>query len=211
MSKEVIKPFLVAGSRYVVELFKCGLLGFVFSAAVTFALLAVLPAENGLFRIAAAGAGCLFLLLYALAGHQRGIFAMLNQLVRAHGALLYEQTLGRFERQMEAQRPGTLLSMLSAPGRLAAGFRQFLLGDGTTMPKPVRRVAGYYVDKLDAKATLGGRLPTDLVVEGQLQPQALKTWAVAQMNEQFEPSWTLFSCFAGAQLLLAAVLGVAAR
>ena len=146
----------------------------------------------------------LFLVLYGLAGHQRGIARVLSNLTHAHGGLLFDQTLGRFVQARESRKPGSIASVLGAPGKLTSAFKGYLGHEGSSMPRPLRRIGTHYVGKVDDKLS-SGSLPTGAVVDGALHVDALKGWAVHQMREQFEPSWTFFEILFVAQLAVAAL------
>ena len=205
MNMDVIKPLLSNGVQYVKEVFKCTMAGLVVSGAVLLVLVAVLPSRTGPVILAVVGA-LLFVIFYALAGHQRGIFRMLSTLAHAHGGLLFDQTLGRFMQMTEARRPGTLAGLFSAPGKVTASFKEFLQNDGSGIPRPLRRLGTYYVGKFDARISQRGVLPTGAVVDGRVHEEVVKGWAVQQMREQFEPSWNGFFIIVAAQVVLAGTL-----
>ncbi|MBC7955650.1 MAG: hypothetical protein H7Y33_07260 [Cytophagales bacterium] len=205
MNIDVIKPLMSNGLQYVKEVLKCSLAGLVVSGTVLLVLIGVLPSRPGPMATAAMGF-VFFLIFYGLVGHQRGILRMLSNLSHSHGGLLFDQTLGRFMQMTESRRPGSLAGMLSAPGKLTASFKEFLRNDGSIVPRPLRRLGIYYVGKFDARITQSGALPVGAVVDGQLHEEALKDWAVQQMREQFEPSWTGFLTLAGTQIVLAGAL-----
>jgi hypothetical protein len=201
-AKDVIKPLLSNGVQYITELAKCGFAGFALSLAVLIGLLAALPSSRGAGALAMLGFA-LFIVLYTVAGHQRGIQRLLANLTHAHGGLLFDQTLGRFVQACETRKPGSIASVLGAPGKLTSAFKDYLGNDGSSMPRPLRRLGTHYVGKVDAKISESGALPVDAVVNGTLQQDALKAWAVQQMREQFEPSWQLFGLLFAAQVVLA--------
>lgn len=203
MNLDSIKPLLGNGLQYMAEVVKCGAAGVLLSGAILLGLTIAMPASTGLNLLAIAG--CLLaLVLYVLAGHQRGVMRVLGNLTQAHGGLLFDQTLGRFIQATESKRPGTVVGLLGAPGRLAAAFRQFLGNDGSAIPRPLRRLGARYVDKLDRSLAESG--PSDAVVGGQLREEALRTWAVQRMSEQVAPGWTLFTIVAVGQLVFAVAL-----
>ncbi len=205
MNMDVIKPLLSNGAQYVKEVLKCSLAGLVVSGAVLLVLIAVLPSRAGPVTLAVMGA-VFFVVFYGLAGHQRGIFRMLSTLAHSHGGLLFDQTLGRFMQMTEARRPGTLASLLSVPGKLTESFKEFLRNDGSVIPRPLRRLATYYVGKFDARISQAGALPTGAVVDGRVHEEVVKGWAVQQMREQFQPSWNGFFAILAAQLVFAGAL-----
>ncbi|MBL0727115.1 hypothetical protein [Piscinibacter sp. HJYY11] len=203
MTLDAIKPLLGNGLQYVAEVLKCGAAGLFLSGAVLLALLMALPASTGLKMVAMLG--CLVaLVLYVLAGHQRGVMRVLSSLTHSHGGLLFDQTLGRFIQATEAKRPGTVAGLLGVPGRLADAFRQFLGNEGSLIPRPLRRLGARYVDKLDESLAEAG--PTDAVVGGQLREEALRSWAVQRMGEQMAPGWDFFVFVAAAQSVFAVAL-----
>lgn len=200
MNKDAIKPLLGTGLQYVGEVLKCGAAGVFVSGAVLLGLVMALPAGAGVNVLAIVG--CLFaLVLYVVAGHQRGVMRVLSQLTQSHGGLLFDQTLGRFIQVTESKRPGTVAGLLGTPGRLASAFRDFLGNEESRIPRPLRRLGVRYVDKLDRSLAESG--PADAVVGGQLREEALRSWAVQRMSEQVAPGWTLFSIVAIAQLVFA--------
>lgn len=203
MNMDAIKPLLGNGFQYVAEVLKCGAAGVFLSGAVLLGLLMALPASTGLKLLAIVGCFAA-LVLYVMAGHQRGVMRVLSNLTQSHGGLLFDQTLGRFIQATEAKRPGTVAGLLGAPGRLAGAFRQFLGSDGSIIPRPLRRLGAHYVDKLDQSLAEAG--PTDAVVGGQLREEALRTWAVQRMSEQVAPGWTFFAGVAACQLVFATAL-----
>lgn len=205
MNLDVVKPLLSNGMQYVKEVAKCTVFGLVVSGTMLLVLIAVLPSRTGPMALAVIGF-VFFLVFYGLAGHQRGIFRMLSNLSHAHGGLLFDQTLGRFVQMTEQRRPGTVATLLSAPGKVTESFKAFLRDDGSVIPRPLRRLGTYYVGKFDARITQGGALPVGAVVDGQVRQEALKDWAVQQMREQFEPSWRMFGMLAGLQVVLAGTL-----
>lgn len=203
MNMDVVKPLLGNGVHYLAEVAKCGAAGVLLSGAVLLVLVMVLPAGAGLTLLAIAG--CLVaLVFYVLAGHQRGVMRVLANLTDAHGGLLFDQTVGRFIRTAESKRPGSVAQLLGTPGKLAAGFRQFLGDDGSVIPRPLRRLGVHYVDKLDRSFAEAG--PSDAVVNGQLREEPLRAWAVQRMAEQVEPEWTVFTFVAAAQGVFALAL-----
>ena len=205
MNMDVIKPLMSNGMQYMKEVLKCSFSGLLVSGSVLLVLIAVLPSGTGPSALAVMGF-LVFLIIYGLTGHQRGIFRMLSDLSQSHGGLLFDQTLGRFVQIAESRRPGTVVSMLSAPGKVTASFKEFLGNDGSAVPRPLRRLGTYYVGKFDERVTQGGALPVGAVVDGQLREEALRDWAVQHMREQFEPSWTWFLVVAGIQIVLAGAL-----
>jgi hypothetical protein len=203
MNMDVIKPLLGNGLQYVGEVVKCGAAGVLLSGAVFLGLVMALPAGTGLSLLAIAG--CLIaLVLYVVAGHQRGVMRVLGNLTHAHGGLLFDQTVGRFIRTTESKRPGSVVLLLDTPGKLAEGFRQFLGNDGSVIPGPLRRLGARYVDKLDRSIAEAG--PSDAVVNGELREEALRTWAVQRMRDQMAPGWNVFVAVAVAQLVFAVAL-----
>lgn len=203
MNLDAIKPLLGNGFQYLAEVLKCGAAGVFLSGAVLLALVMALPASTSVNALAILGCG-VALVLYVLAGHQRGVMRVLSNLTQSHGGLLFDQTLGRFIRAAESKRPGSVILLLDTPGRLAEAFRQFLGNEGSVIPGPLRRLGARYVDKLDQSLAEAG--PTDAVAGGQLREEALRSWAVQRMREQVEPEWTLFAVIAGGQLVFAAAL-----
>jgi hypothetical protein len=205
MNMDVMKPLMSNGMQYVKEVAKCSLGGLMMSGSVLLALIAVLPSTTGPNALAVVGF-LVFLVLYVLVGHQRGIFRMLSNLSQSHGGLLFDQTLGRFVKVTESHRPGTLAGLLSAPGKVTASFKEFLSNEGSAIPRPLRRLGTYYVGKFDEHVAEGGALPVGAVVDGKLREEALRDWTVQQMREQFEPSWRGFFAVVGIQIVLAAAL-----
>jgi hypothetical protein len=201
-AKDIIKPLLSHGGRYIAELLKCGAAGLVLSGGVLLVLLGLLPLTNGSALLAALGF-LVFIVLYALVGHQRGIQRVLSALTHAHGGLLFDQTLGRFVQTCETRKPGSIAGVLGAPGKLTAAFKDYLGRDGSSMPRLLRRLGTHYVGKVDTKLSEPGVLPTGAVVNGVLDQATLKDWAVQQMREQFEPDWQLFGLLFAAQVVLA--------
>jgi hypothetical protein len=204
-SKELVKPLVSGGGKYLAEVAKCVGLGVLAGAAVLSVLLALLPSGRGLGLVAFGGC-LLFVLAYGLAGHQRGIFGVLSGMAHTHGGLLYDQTLGRFVASAEARQPGTLAGLLSAPGRLTASFDTFLRHEGSILPGLLRRVGRHYVAKIDRQLTAAGSLPAEAVVGGQLHERGLRAWAVERMREQFEPTWRALQVIAALQALAAFAL-----
>lgn len=202
--KDVFKPLLSHGGRYIAELLKCGLAGVCLSALVLAVLLGAVPLTNGAVVLGTLGF-IVFVVLYVLAGHQRGIQRVLSALTHAHGGLLFDQTLGRFVQACEARKPGSITGVLGAPGKLTVAFKDYLGRDGSSMPRLLRRVGVHYVGKIDATLSEPGALPTGAVTNGVLDQEALKAWAVQQMREQFEPDWQLFGLLFAAQVVLAAL------
>lgn len=202
-AKDVIKPLLSNGVQYFAELAKCGFGGFALSLAVLVGLIAVVPSSRAAGAAATLGF-VLFIVLYTVAGHQRGIMRVLSNLTHAHGGLLFDQTLGRFVQACESRKPGSIASVLGAPGKLVEGFKGYLGNEGSSMPRPLRRLGTHYVGKVDTKLS-SGSLPTGAVVDGALDQETLKAWAVQQMREQFEPSWALFGILFLAQVVLASM------
>ncbi|MET0334986.1 MAG: hypothetical protein ABW190_11990 [Rhizobacter sp.] len=203
MSLDVIKPLLGNGLQYVAEVMKCGVAGLFLSGAVLLGLIAALPTSASLGALAIVG--CLLaLVLYVLAGHQRGVMRVLGNLTQAHGGPLFDQTLGRFIQITESKRPGTVAGLLGAPGRLAGAFRQFLGNDGSVIPRPLRKLGARYVDKLDSSLAESG--PNDAVVGGHLREDALRSWAVQRMSEQVSPGWNFFIAVAVGHLVFAVAL-----
>ncbi len=205
MNMDAIKPLLNNGMQYVKEVAKCSLAGLFLSGTVLLVLMAVLPSRAGPAALAFMGF-VFFSVLYGLAGHQRGIFRMLSNLAHSHGGLLFDQTLGRFVQMSEARKPGALAGMLAVPGKVTASFKEFLRNDGSVIPRPLRRLGTYYVGKFDARISGNGMLPAGAVVDGQVREAVLKDWAVQQMREQFEPSWSGFLIVAGLQVAFAGAL-----
>jgi uncharacterized protein YfiM (DUF2279 family) len=201
-AKDVIKPLLSNGVQYIAEVAKCGFGGFVLSLAVLIGLVAALPSSRAAGGLATLG--FVLFMLYTAAGHQRGIARVLANLTHAHGGLLFDQTLGRFVQACESRKPGSIASVLGAPGKLTSAFKGYLGNDGSSMPRPLRRLGTHYVGKVDAKLS-DGALPTGAVVDGTLHQEVLKAWAVQQMREQFEPSWQLFGLLFAAQVVLASL------
>lgn len=212
MSKApVTRPLIHCGARYTVELARCILFGVLLSAAsaTAFFLLATRGGamHRGLVLLLSA---LVFPLLYALAGHQRGIGRALASLTRSHGGLLYDHTLGRFFETVEARRPGAFAAAMASPTRLVQQFRLYL-HEQPAMPRTVRRVAVRYVSRLVQRLGENG-LPADqLLDDGRVNPAALRHWAIQRMHDQFLPSWQGFGLVCGLQVLATGALVWASR
>jgi hypothetical protein len=205
MNLGVIKPLLGKGLQYVLELGKCLTLSFVLSVVVLVALMKVMPSDRG-YGYYLVAHFALFLVLYVLASQQRAISRLMSGVVHAHGDLLFDQTAGRFIRFTESKRPGAVAGMLATPGRLAAGFQDYLAQEGSVIPRPLRRMGSRYVDKLGASLVESGSVPTGAVVNGELREEALRGWAVQNLRDRFEPSWNFYLIVAGLHLATAIVL-----
>jgi hypothetical protein len=191
-ASDIAKPLLKGGISYAFEIARCLLLGIALSVCSFFVVLYFTKSEgnSGAPTIAALFA-LLFPFLYGLAGHQRGLGRVLASLTKAHGGLLFEQTIGRFIDAAEARKPGSVAGLLAAPAKFANAVEDFL-NDSARLPRWLKRVALNYTDKLMVRIDESGALPVTVIDNGQLHRAQFQQWAVDHMSDQFSPSWRLF-------------------
>jgi hypothetical protein len=197
----VAQPLIRSGARYTVELARCIVFGVVVSAigaAVFFGLAdRGSMVHRGLVVVLSVFA---FPVLYALVGHQRALGRALASLTRSHGGFLYDHTLGRFLETLESRRPGAFAAAVSSPQKLVQAFRVYL-HESPAMPNLVRRVAVRYVSGLSERLDASVLSQENMLVDGRVNPAALKHWAVEHMHGQFMPTWTGVGIVLGLQVL----------
>jgi hypothetical protein len=207
-----IKPLLGAGGLYVLEVGRALLVGGLISAAALVLLILNVPSEGASHRIIVLGVISMpvFTLIYALAGHQRGLARVLAKLTQAHGGMLFDQTVGRFLAATEARKPGALTALVATPQKLADGLHGYL-AQVSLRPKWLKRVALRYLGRLADAVGAQPLLPDGVVTQGQFDPEGFKQWAVEAMHEQFSPSWRGFAIVAAVHALCLLWLGWSAR
>ena len=206
MATEITKPLLKAGVSYTFEIARCLVLGIVLSVGGFVLLLWMAPSGSGKGLLGLAGVSSLALpAVYALLGHQRGLGKVLSMLTASHGALFFDQTLGRFMDAAEARKPGATAALLATPGKFTEAFKAFV-GQASFMPGWLKRVALHYAGKLSERIE-DGLLPAGVGGDGRIDRPQFRQWAVDQMQDQFSPSWQPIAVLAGLHLLLVAALG----
>jgi len=79
------------------------------------------------------------------------------------------------------------------------------------MPRLIRRVAVRYVTGLGEQLDASVLARENMLVDGRVNPAALKHWAVERMHGQFMPSWNGFGIVFGLQALAIGALTWASR
>lgn len=207
----VTRPLRHSGARYTVEVARCILFGVLLSAGSAAAFFALSSGGGAVHRgMVVVLSALVFPLLYALAGHQRGVGRALASLCRSHGGLLYDHTIGRFVETVEARRPGAFAAAIASPTRLVQQFRLYL-HENPAMPRPIRRVALRYVRRLGQNLAERGQPVDQWLVDGRVNAAALRHWAIQRMHDQFLPSWQAFGAVCGLQWLATGALLWASR
>jgi len=210
-AKSVAQPLIRSGARYTVEVARCVVFGVVLSALCAALFFGLSQGGSVTHRgLVVVLSVCVFPVLYALVGHQRGLGRALASLTRSHGGLLYDHTLGRFIETLEARRPGAFATAVTSPQRLVQAFRTYL-HESPAMPRLIRRVAVRYVTGLGEQLDASVLARENMLVDGRVNPAALKHWAVERMHGQFMPSWNGFGIVFGLQALAIGALTWASR
>lgn len=208
MSPANAKPLLKSGVLLAWEMVRCLLLGSIISIIVFIASYATLGSGFSMTNRNVSEVvwllflSALFIFLYGVVGHQRGINRMLATLTQAHGSLLFDQTLGRFIDTMESRKPGTMATLAHAPEKLIAAFKTYL-HETDMMPRIIKRIALHYVSELGVSVAKG--MSTEMVHEGQFNQPAFKNWAIEKMQGCFITSWKNFGLVFVLQVLAAGV------
>lgn len=196
----IAQPLIRSGARYTVEVARCIVFGAVASALCAAVFFGVSEhggvAHRGLVVVLSV---LVFPVLYGLVGHQRGLGRALASLTRSHGGFLYDHTLGRFIETLEARRPGAFATAVTSPQRLVQAFRTYL-HESPAMPRLIRRVAVRYVTGLGAQLDPSVLARENMLIDGRVNPAALKHWAVERMQGQFMPTWKGFGIVFGLQV-----------
>lgn len=210
---EIAKPLLKSGLMFLFEVARCAAAGLVLSALVLWGWMGSLPAQGAGFATTLAVLwSVLVVLLFAVAGQQRGIRRVLSNLTGSHGSLLFDHTLGRFLEAVEARQPGGTASLLATPKKLADGFKGYV-AETRAMPGWLKRVSLRYVERVTValKDESAGALPAGLFNGGRLELPLLRQWTVDRTRNAFEPSWQGFLILCGVHLAVMAALSWWAR